>query len=66
MRIRWLQKAVEQPGAPEYLRSDNGSEFIAKRACPKVCVWVTTSSLSDLRNYFHEVVVVGDGEAVGV
>ena len=28
--LRWLQKAVEQHGAPEYLRSDNGSEFIAK------------------------------------
>jgi len=26
----WLQKAIEQHGAPEYLRSDNGSEFIAK------------------------------------
>ena len=26
----WLQKAVEQHGAPEFLRSDNGSEFIAK------------------------------------
>lgn len=26
----WLQKAIEQQGAPEYLRSDNGSEFIAK------------------------------------
>ena len=28
--LHWLQKAVEQHGAPEYLRSDNGSEFIAK------------------------------------
>lgn len=28
--LRWLQKAVEEQGAPEYLRSDNGSEFIAK------------------------------------
>ena len=25
-----LQKAVAQPGAPEFLRRDNGSEFIAK------------------------------------
>jgi len=25
-----LQKAIEQQGAPEYLRSGNGSEFIAK------------------------------------
>src|ERR1035437_3221764 len=25
-----MQKAVEQHGAPEFLRSDNGSEFIAK------------------------------------
>lgn len=25
-----LQKATEQQGAPEYLRSDNGSEFISK------------------------------------
>src|SRR5674476_1694601 len=28
--LHWLQKAVEQHGAPAYLRSDNGSEFIAK------------------------------------
>jgi transposase InsO family protein len=28
--LHWLQKAVAQHGAPEYLRSDNGSEFIAK------------------------------------
>lgn len=28
--LHWLQKAVEQHGAPDYLRSDNGSEFIAK------------------------------------
>lgn len=28
--LAWLQKAVEQHGAPEYLRSDNGSEFIAR------------------------------------
>jgi len=28
--LPWLQKAVEQPGVPEHLRSDNGSEFIAK------------------------------------
>jgi transposase InsO family protein len=28
--LHWLHKAVEQHGAPEYLRSDNGSEFIAK------------------------------------
>jgi transposase InsO family protein len=28
--LAWLQKAIEQHGAPEYLRSDNGSEFIAK------------------------------------
>jgi hypothetical protein len=26
--LHWLQKAVEQHGAPEFLRSDNGSEFI--------------------------------------
>ena len=26
----WLQKAIEEHGAPQYLRSDNGSEFIAK------------------------------------
>ena len=29
-RLEWLQKAITQHGAPEYLRSDNGSEFIAK------------------------------------
>jgi putative transposase len=28
--LHWLQKAVEQHGAPKCLRSDNGSEFIAK------------------------------------
>jgi putative transposase len=28
--LHWLQKAVERHGAPEFLRSDNGSEFIAK------------------------------------
>jgi putative transposase len=28
--LEWLQKAIEQHGAPEYLRSDNGSEFIAR------------------------------------
>jgi len=28
--LAWLQKAIEQHGAPEYLRSDNGSEFIAR------------------------------------
>jgi transposase InsO family protein len=28
--LHWLQKAVAQHGAPEYLRSDNGPEFIAK------------------------------------
>lgn len=28
--LHWLQQAVAKHGAPEYLRSDNGSEFIAK------------------------------------
>lgn len=28
--LHWMQKAVEEHGAPEYIRSDNGSEFIAK------------------------------------
>jgi transposase InsO family protein len=28
--LPWLQKAVELHGAPEFLRSDNGSEFIAR------------------------------------
>jgi putative transposase len=28
--LAWLQKAIEEQGAPAYLRSDNGSEFIAK------------------------------------
>ena len=28
--LAWLQKAIEQHGAPGYLRSDNGSEFIAR------------------------------------
>jgi len=28
--LEWLQKAIQEHGTPEYLRSDNGSEFIAK------------------------------------
>ena len=28
--LEWLQKAIEEHGAPKYVRSDNGSEFIAK------------------------------------
>lgn len=28
--LQWLAKAIEEHGAPQYLRSDNGSEFIAK------------------------------------
>jgi len=28
--LAWLQKAIEEQGAPAYLRSDNGSEFIAR------------------------------------
>jgi len=28
--LEWLQKAIDQHGAPKFLRSDNGSEFIAK------------------------------------
>ena len=28
--LEWLQKAIEEQGAPQYIRSDNGSEFIAK------------------------------------
>ena len=28
--LAWLQKAIAEHGAPEYLRSDNGSEFIAR------------------------------------
>ena len=27
--LEWLQKAIDKNGAPKYLRSDNGSEFIA-------------------------------------
>ena len=28
--LEWLGKAIEQNGAPQYLRSDNGPEFIAR------------------------------------
>jgi transposase InsO family protein len=28
--LAWLGKAIAEHGAPEYLRSDNGPEFIAK------------------------------------
>lgn len=28
--LEWLQKAIAEHGAPEYIRSDNGSEFIAR------------------------------------
>jgi len=27
--LRWLERAIAEHGAPEYLRSDNGPEFIA-------------------------------------
>jgi transposase InsO family protein len=27
--LEWLHKAIQEHGAPEYLRSDNGPEFIA-------------------------------------
>ena len=30
--LAWLQKTIQEHGAPEFLRSDNGSEFIAKIA----------------------------------
>jgi len=29
--LRWLEQAIAENGAPEYLRSDNGPEFIAHR-----------------------------------
>ena len=28
--LEWLGTAIQEHGAPEYLRSDNGPEFIAK------------------------------------
>jgi len=28
--LEWLRKAIEEQGAPQYIRSDNGSEFIAR------------------------------------
>ena len=28
--LAWLERAIEEHGAPQYLRSDNGPEFIAK------------------------------------
>ena len=28
--LEWMAKAIQEHGAPAYLRSDNGSEFIAK------------------------------------
>lgn len=28
--LEWLKKAIQEHGAPEYLRSDNGPEFIAR------------------------------------
>jgi putative transposase len=28
--LEWLKRAIQEHGAPEYLRSDNGPEFIAK------------------------------------
>ncbi len=28
--LEWMGKAIKEYGAPEYLRSDNGSEFIAR------------------------------------
>ena len=28
--LEWMSRAIQQHGAPVFLRSDNGSEFIAK------------------------------------
>jgi len=54
--LHWLQKAVAQHGPPEYLRSDNGSEFIAKIVQRwlaanqiKTTVAVTTHNAADAR-----------------
>lgn len=42
--LAWLKKAIEEHGAPEYLRSDNGSEFIAK----EVQHWLARSEIKTI------------------
>jgi len=42
--LEWLGKTVDEHGAPEYLRSDNGSEFIAK----KVQAWLKMKAIKTI------------------
>lgn len=42
--LEWMGRAIERHGAPEYLRSDNGSEFIAK----EVQRWLKANQIKTL------------------
>jgi transposase InsO family protein len=42
--LEWLQRAIGEHGAPQYLRSDNGSEFIAK----EVQRWLTENKIKTI------------------
>ena len=42
--LEWLGKAIEEHGAPQYLRSDNGPEFIAK----EVQRWLAENQIKTL------------------
>lgn len=42
--LEWMGKAIQEHGAPEYLRSDNGSEFIAK----EVQRWLATNQIKTI------------------
>ncbi len=44
--LEWMGKAIADHGAPEYLRSDNGSEFIAK----EVQHWLAENQIKTIFN----------------
>ena len=42
--LEWMGKAIQEHGAPAYLRSDNGSEFIAKA----VQAWLSENAIKTI------------------
>jgi transposase InsO family protein len=42
--LHWLQRAIAEHGAPAYLRSDNGPEFIAK----EVQLWLAANQIKTI------------------
>ena len=42
--LEWLGTAIQEHGAPEYLRSDNGPEFIAKEVQP----WLASNHIKTI------------------